>query len=137
MVRTVTLYGLTLALAAVALQWLEYQLWARANAGGIWIVLLALGFLGLGVWLGAALLRPTVQTRFELNTAALEQLGITRREHEVLGLLAAGRSNKEIARQLGLSLNTVKTHIARLYEKLEAARRTDAVLRARDLHLIP
>lgn len=137
MVRTVTLYGLTLALAAVALQWLEYQLWARANAGGIWIVLLALGFLGLGVWLGAALLRPRVQTRFELNTAALEQLGITRREHEVLGLLAAGRSNKEIARQLGLSLNTVKTHIARLYEKLEAARRTDAVLRARDLHLIP
>ncbi len=137
MVRTVTLYGLALALAAVALQWLEYRLWARANAGGIWIVLLALGFLGLGVWLGAALLRPRVQTRFELNTAALEQLGITRREHEVLGLLAAGRSNKEIARQLGLSLNTVKTHIARLYEKLEAARRTDAVLRARDLHLIP
>lgn len=137
MVRTVTLYGLALALAAVALQWLEYRLWARANAGGIWIALLALGFLGLGVWLGAALLRPRVQTRFELNTAALEQLGITRREHEVLGLLAAGRSNKEIARQLGLSLNTVKTHIARLYEKLEAARRTDAVLRARDLHLIP
>lgn len=137
MVRTVILYGLALALAAMALQWLEYQLWARAHAAEIWIMLLAVGFLALGAWLGAALLRPRAQSGFALNTTALEQLGITRREHEVLGLLAAGRSNQEIAGQLGLSLNTVKTHIGRLYDKLEAARRTEAILRARDLHLIP
>lgn len=136
--KTVLIYGLVLALGAVALQWLDYRIWARAHAGAVWIALLAAGFLGLGVWVGARLFRPRVVTGgFETNTAALAALGITRREHEVLGLLAAGRSNKEIARQLNLSPNTVKTHVARLYEKLAAVRRTDAVLRARDLRLIP
>lgn len=136
--KTVLIYGLVLALGAVALQWLDYRIWARAHAGAVWIALLAAGFLGLGVWVGDRLFRPRVVTGgFETNTAALAALGITRREHEVLGLLAAGRSNKEIARQLNLSPNTVKTHVARLYEKLAAVRRTDAVLRARDLRLIP
>lgn len=136
--KTVLIYGLILALGAVALQWLDYRLWARAHAGQVWVGLVAAGFLGLGVWVGARLFRPTAAAGgFETNTPALTALGITRREHEVLGLLAAGRSNKEIARQLKLSPNTVKTHIARLYEKLEAVRRTDAVLRARELRLIP
>lgn len=135
--KTVLIYGLVLALGAVALQWLDYRLWARAHAGQLWVGLVAAGFLGLGVWVGARLFRPVAAGGFETNTPALTALGITRREHEVLGLLAAGRSNKEIARQLNLSPNTVKTHIARLYEKLEAVRRTDAVLRARELRLIP
>ena len=74
---------------------------------------------------------------FRRNDAALAALGITAREHEVLALLADGRSNKEIAGRLRLSPNTVKTHIARLYEKLDAARRTEAILRARELRLIP
>lgn len=137
MIRTVLLYGTALALGAVALQWMDYRLWTRAHGAEVWIALLAAAFLGLGVWVGARLVRTRVETDFALNDAALVQLGITRREHEVLGLLAAGLSNKDIARRLGLSLNTVKTHIARLYEKLEAARRTDAVLRARELRLIP
>lgn len=136
--RTVLIYGLALALGAVALQWLDYRIWARAHAGEVWIALVAAGFLGLGVWVGARLFRPRILAGgFELNTPAMASLGITRREHEVLGLLASGRSNKEIARQLNLSPNTVKTHVARLYEKLEAARRTDAILRARELRLIP
>ena len=105
---------------------------------GIWIALIAAGFLGLGVWVGARLFRPQVLAGgFETNEPALAALGITRREHEVLGLFAAGQSNKEIARRLNLSPNTVKTHVARLYEKLQAVRRTDAVLRARELRLIP
>lgn len=137
MMRTVLLYGSVLALGAVALQWLDYRLWARSHGVEVWIALLAAAFLGLGVWVGARLFRHRVTTGFELNEPALAQLGITRREHEVLGLLAAGLSNKDIARRLGLSPNTVKTHIARVYEKLEAARRTDAVLRARELRLIP
>lgn len=136
--KTVLIYGVLLALGAVALQWLEYRLWARDHVAEIWIALLAVGFLGLGVWVGARLFRPQVKAGgFETNAPALAALGITRREHEVLGLLAAGQSNKEIARRLNLSPNTVKTHIARLYEKLEAVRRTDAVLRARELRLIP
>lgn len=138
MVRTVLIYGLALALGAIALQWLQQQVWMRPHTTGPLIALLALGFLALGVWIGARVLRPReAGGAFELNEAALAQLGVTRREREVLGLLAAGRSNKEIARRLGLSPNTVKTHIARLYGKLGAARRTDAVLRARELHLIP
>jgi len=137
MLRTVLLYGAVLALGAVALQWLDYRIWARTHGVELWVALIAAGFLGLGVWVGARLFRDRVETHFELNAAALAQLGITRREHEVLRLLAAGLSNKDIAGRLGLSLNTVKSHIARVYEKLEAVRRTDAVRRARELRLIP
>lgn len=137
MVRTVVIYGLVLAVGAVALQWLQYQFWARTYAVELWTGLVAAGFLGLGVWIGAWALRPRRESGFEVNEAAAEQLGLTRRELEVLGLLASGKSNKEIAGKLGLSPNTVKTHIARLYGKLDAARRTEAVLRARDLRLIP
>ncbi len=136
--RTVLIYGLALALGAVALQWLEYQVWARANASSITIALIATAFLGLGVWVGARLFRAPAETGpFEPNTRAQASLGITAREAEVLRLLASGRSNKEIAGALHLSPNTVKTHIARLYEKLEAGRRTEAVLRGRELGLIP
>lgn len=137
MLRTVLLYGLALALGAVALQWLEYQVWARANAADIYIALIALAFMGLGVWVGAKLFRTTPNGHvFERNLAAQASLGISPREHEVLCLLAAGRSNKEIAGALNVSPNTVKTHVARLYEKLDAARRTEAILRARELGLI-
>jgi DNA-binding CsgD family transcriptional regulator len=135
--RTVLLYGAALALSALALQWLEYQIWARAHAGTIYVALIATGFLGLGVWVGARLFRTAPPAAFETNTRALDTLGITAREHEVLALLAAGRSNKEIASALSLSPNTIKTHIARLFEKLEAARRTEAIARARELGLIP
>jgi ATP/maltotriose-dependent transcriptional regulator MalT len=70
------------------------------------------------------------------NTRVVETLGISPRELEVLDLLAAGRSNKEIARRLDVSPNTVKTHLANLYEKLEVRRRTEAILRARELGMI-
>ena len=138
MLRTVLLYGVALALGAVALQWLQYQVYARTHAGEVYLTLIAVAFLALGVWLGARLFRPPVQaTAFEPNTRALASLGITAREYEVLTLLASGRSNKEIAGRLHVSPNTVKTHVARLYQKLEAQRRTKAVLRARELQLIP
>lgn len=138
MFRAVLINGLVLAAGAALLQWLEHRIWARAHAMELWIALVAAAFLALGVWVGAQVFRPKIRAGdFETNTAALASLGITPREHEVLGLLAAGRSNKEIARLLKLSPNTVKTHTARLYQKLEAARRTQAVLRGRELRLIP
>ena len=138
MLRTVAIYGLVLAAGAVGLEWLQYQVWARARPGELYLALIAAAFLGLGVWVGVRLVRPRAASgAFEPNTQALAALGITAREHEVLRLLAAGRSNKEIARVLDVSLNTVKTHVARLYQKLEAPRRTKAVLRARELQLIP
>ncbi len=130
-------YGLALVLGAAALQYLEYQMWARAHAAQIYIALIALAFLGFGIWVGAQLFRSRkIPPPFEPNTRAQASLGITEREYEVLRLLAAGRSNKEIAGALKLSPNTVKTHLARLFEKLQAARRTEAILRARELGLI-
>lgn len=138
MVRAVLIYGVVLALGAVALQWLEYQVWARAHASEVYIALIATGFMALGIWVGVRLFRVRPQEPgFEPNLRAQASLGITEREYEVLGLLAAGRSNKEIAGRLKLSPNTVKTHIARLFEKLEAGRRTQAIARARELGLIP
>lgn len=138
MLRTVLIYGLLLAVSAVALQWLQFETWTRGHLVDAYIGLIAAGFLGLGVWVGARLFRQAPQAGgFEPNLPALAALGITRREHEVLQLVASGRSNKEIARRLSVSPHTVKTHIGRLYEKLEAARRTDAVLRARELRLVP
>jgi DNA-binding CsgD family transcriptional regulator len=138
MLRTVLIYGALLATGAVALQWLQFQAWTRGHVADAYIGLIAAAFLGLGVWVGARLFRQAPQVRdFEPNLPALAALGITRREHQVLQLVASGRSNKEIARRLSVSPHTVKTHIGRLYAKLEAARRTDAVLRARQLRLIP
>ncbi len=138
MVRTILLYGLALALAAAGLQWLEYQVWARSHANEIYLVLIAAAFLALGVWVGARLFRVSPPVGgFGPNRKALAALGISEREFEVLGLLAAGRSNKQIASGLSVSPNTVKTHLARLFEKLEASRRTEAVQKARELGLIP
>jgi DNA-binding CsgD family transcriptional regulator len=136
--RTIALYGAALALAAVGLQWIEYQVWARSHPLELYVALIGAAFLGLGVWVGARLFRKQpVSGPFEQNRAALASLGITEREFEVLALLAAGRSNKEIAAKLSVSLNTVKTHVSRLFEKLGASRRTEAILKARELGLIP
>lgn len=138
MLRTVLIYGIALAAGAIALQWIEYQIWARAHAGTIYVALIAAGFLGLGIWVGARLFRREPGSgRFTHNERAQTSLGITAREREVLQLLADGRSNKEIAARLGLSPNTVKTHVARLFEKLRVARRTEAISLARELGLVP
>jgi len=138
MLKTILIYGLALAAGAVALQWLEYQMWARTRTGEVYFVLVSVAFLGLGVWVGARLFgNRTPATPFEPNTRAQAALGISEREYEVLRLLAAGRSNKEIASKLEVSPNTVKTHVARLFERLQVARRTEAIGRARELGLIP
>ncbi|MDP3492486.1 MAG: response regulator transcription factor [Hyphomonadaceae bacterium] len=135
--RTILIFGGILAVAAFGLQWLEYQLLARTHPGELYIVLLALGFMGLGVWAGSRLFpRQPVGEAFVVNARVKETLGISEREFEVLGLLAAGRSNKEIASQLHVSPNTVKTHVAKLYGKLEVTRRTEAVMRARELGML-
>jgi len=138
MIRTVAIYGVALAAVAWALQWAEYQLWARTHPLELYMTLLALGFMGFGVWVGARLFRrEPAPAGFEPNIRAQASLGLTDRECEVLRQAAAGLSNKEIARTLAVSPNTVKTHLSRVFEKLGAARRTEAVLKARELGLIP
>ncbi len=137
MTRIVVFYALALAAGALALQWLQYQFFARAFTVEIYIALIALGFAGLGVWAGMRLARRAPSPAFEKNDAALAALGVTRRELQVLELLAAGKANKEIAQTLGVSPNTIKSQIASLFQKLEVQRRTQAIQKARELSLIP
>ena len=137
MIRTILLWALVLALGAFALQWLEYRFVIRAFSWQIYVGLIGAAFAAGGVWVGWKLAARARPESFQRNDAALAALGLTGQEVKVLERLAAGRSNKEIARDLGLSPNTVKTHVANLYAKLEVSRRTQAIGKARDLALIP
>ncbi len=137
MTRTVILWALVLAGGAFALRWLEYQYVARVFSWQIYITIIGAAFAVGGVWVGWTLNARAAPAPFARNAAAQASLGLTGQEMKVLEQLAAGQSNKEIAQTLGLSPNTVKTHIANLFAKLEVARRTQAVGKARDLQLIP
>ena len=137
MARTIILYALALALAVAALQWLEYRYFVRSFSTEIYIVLIAAGFAALGLWAGRKLTPRPTNGSFERNLAAIRSLGLTSRECEILDRLASGRSNKELARELGISPNTVKTHVARVYEKLDVQKRVQAIEKARELSLIP
>lgn len=134
--RAVLAYGALLAVCAGALQWLEYRQVMRVHTDEVQIALVAALFLALGVWVGMRLMPGARPDRGDGNPAAQASLGISSREHEVLVLLAEGLSNKEIASRLGVSPNTVKTHVARVLEKLDARRRTEAILKARELGLV-
>ncbi len=133
----ILLYGVLLAAGTVALQALDYLWFARTHSGSLLIGLGAAGFLALGAIVGARALRPTAPLPFDGNPQAQAALGISDRELTVLQALASGQSNKEIARTLGVSPNTVKTHVARLFEKLGSGRRTEAIAKARELGLLP
>jgi len=137
MVRTVLLYAGALALAALLLQWLEYGRMMRLFTPEFYVVAIAIGFTLLGLWAGHALTARRPAGPFERNAAAIAALGLSPRECEILELLASGQSNKEMARTLGLSPNTIKSHLARVYEKLEVQRRVQAIEKARFLALIP
>ena len=109
----------------------------RALPTEIYVGIVALLFTGLGLWVGVRVTNRGKGELFDKNVRALEYLGISGREYDVLVLLAEGHSNKEIAKQLFVSPNTVKTHLARLYSKLEVTRRTQAVHKAKSLRMIP
>lgn len=130
-------YGALLAAGTLALQLLDYQRLARVQSGDIYLFLVALAFLVLGIVLGVRIFGTPVQVAFDGNPKAQASLGLSGRELEVLHELAAGHSNKEIAARLNVSPNTIKTHVARLFEKLKARRRTEAIRRARELGIVP
>jgi len=137
MARTVILYALALAAAVGVLEWLEYRYVTRAFSTEIYIALLAAAFVALGIWVGRKLTPRARPATFARNEAAIRSLGLTPRECEILDQLASGQSIKEMARALGISPNTVKTHVARVYAKLEVSRRVPALDKARALALIP
>ncbi len=128
-----------LAAGTLALAQMEYLYTIRTYTTEIYVVVLALLFTALGIWTGNKLTsrRRGDTEPFQKNEKAQQALGISDRECQVLALLAEGHSNSEIADRIFVSTNTVKTHLAHLYEKLEVSRRTQAVQKAKSLYLIP
>lgn len=136
MARPIFLYGIALAATAFLLEWLNYKHVVYRWSTEFYIVCIAVLCVALGIWVGNRLTARPRQA-FVRNEAAIAALGISARECEVLEMLAAGHANKVIARQLAISPNTVKTHTARVYEKLAVASRTQAVQKARTLDILP
>jgi len=137
MLRPALLYGFFGALFALLLAWMDYRHIAREWSTELYVLLIALLFAALGIWLGQVLAPRAAPSEFARNDQAIAYLGISVRECEVLDLLAEGCPNKVIARRLDISPNTVKTHVASLFDKLEVANRTQAIGRARELRLLP
>lgn len=137
MTTHILLYGIVLAGFALLLGWMDFHHVMHRWSTEVYVLCVALLFATLGIWLGSRLVPRKYGFAFRLNTEALAELGISARELEVLGHLAAGASNKLIARRLSISPNTVKSHVARLFGKLEAKTRTEAVAKARSLDLLP
>ncbi len=135
--KLAAIYGALLGAGTLILQWLDYQRLARVHSGDIYIFLIAALFLGLGIFVGARVRATPAPAPADGNPQAQASLGISPSELVVLKEIAAGRSNKEIASRLRISPNTVKTHAARLFDKLGAKRRTDAVNKARELGIVP
>lgn len=135
--RMVLAYGAGLAAIALLLEWMQYSHLVRSIPTETYIVALAVVFVALGIWVGMRINPAPRPAEFERNHRAIASLGLTGRECEMLDCLARGESNKEIARAMAISPNTVKTHVANLYAKLGVSGRGKAVEAARALSLIP
>ena len=155
--KATILYSISLAFLLFLLKWLELRFIIFEHSFEIYIGFIAVIFTGLGIWLALKLSRrdtlgtkPKIETVvvekevyvarneiFVLDSSLVSQLELSKRELEILGLLAQGHSNQEIATKLFVSLSTVKTHIQNLFEKLEVKRRMQAVEKAKRLSLIP
>lgn len=146
--KQILLYGVSLAGLLVLLRWLELRFLIFEYSMEVYIGAIALVFTVLGIWLALKLARPktvvvekevfvNAPSDFILNETAITDLGLSKREMEVLELLSAGHTNQEIANRLFVSVNTVKTHMSRLFEKLEVNRRTQAIEKGKRIGLIP
>jgi len=142
------IYGLCGGVLIVVLKLIEFRFLVVEHSIEIYGGLVAALFAALGIWLGLRLTKKKevlivkevpvpAAPSFTLNEQRLKDLGITRRELEILELIAHGLSNREIADKLFVSENTVKTHSSRLFDKLSAKRRTQAVQIGKNMGLIP
>ena len=148
--KAIIIYSISLALLLFLLKWLELRFIIFDHSFEIYIGFIAVIFTALGIWLALKLSKPKIETvvvekevyvnrneNFVLDTSLVSQLELSKRELEILSLLAQGHSNQEIAAKLFISLSTVKTHIQNLFEKLDVKRRIQAVEKAKRLNLIP
>ena len=148
--KAIIIYSISLAFLLFLLKWLEFHFIIFDYSFEIYIGFIAIIFTSLGIWLALKLSKPKIETvvvekevyvnrneSFVLNTSLIFKLELSKRELEVLSLLAQGFSNQEIAAKLFVSLSTVKTHLQNLFEKLDVKRRIQAVEKARRLNLIP
>lgn len=148
--RRVLLYGAIGGVLIALLKYVEYQHFIRVYPTEVYGGIVALIFTAVGIYVGLRLTRPrevavvvVKEVRvphggpFVLNVEKLRELGITQREHEILGLIAEGLSNREIGERLFVSENTVKTHSSRLFDKMSVNRRVQAVQKGKELGLIP
>jgi len=151
MKRHVLISGVIGGILIALLQWSQYQFLVLGHSADIYGGLVAITFAALGIWLGMKLRKPHPAASanevappelpspipFIPDDAKQNRLGITRRELEILQLVAAGLSNREIAGKLFVSENTVKTHCSRAFDKLGARRRTQAVQLGKEFGLLP
>ena len=141
------IYAAALAALFLLLRWMDYRLLIVDHAFEICMGALAVIFTLLGIWIALKLARPEIETIViekqvfinqpqAIDTAAIDKLNLSKREVEVLNLMARGMSNQEISETLFVSLNTVKTHASKLFEKMEVKRRTQAVELAKRLGIV-
>ena len=148
MLRHVLIFGVVGGVLVVLLRLTEYRFLVIEHSFELYAGLIAAIFAAFGIWLGIRLkashrevitvevMQPNDQP-FKLNERKRDELSITPRELEILELVAAGMSNREIAGKLHVSENTVKTHCSRAFDKLGAKRRTQAVQMGKEFGLIP
>lgn len=148
MKKQILIYGVCGGLLIVVLKLIEFRFLVVEHSIEIYGGLIAALFAAVGIWAGLKLTKnkevlvvkevavPAIQP-FALNEKRVKDLGITKRELEILELIAQGLSNREIADKLFVSENTVKTHSSRLFDKLSARRRTQAVQIAKEMGLLP
>ncbi|TDW96228.1 response regulator transcription factor [Dinghuibacter silviterrae] len=135
--RALVIYGLALALLIFLLKWLEWKFIVMDHTLELYSGALAVVFTGLGIWLALRLAKPKVRTVVVappvVDETAAARWGLSARELEVLQLMGEGLTNQEIAVRLFVSLNTVKTHAASIFSKLDVRSRTQAIAKARQL----
>lgn len=137
-------YGISMAMLVLLLRWLEIRFFIFDHSTEIYVGGIALIFTGLGMWLAHQLTRPkevvvekiTYVEKQKIDPLAVENTGLSKRELEILQMMARGMSNQEIGDELFISLSTVKTHVASIFSKLQAVRRTQAVEIAKSLKII-
>ena len=148
-IKQIVLYGAALGALLILLKLLEFNLVIRSNVFEVYAGIVAVIFCAVGIWVGLkyARINPDktnkiiveVQRKenWQVDEKMINELGISKREYEVLELIAKGHTNQEVADKLFVSPNTIKTHLANLFAKLDVNRRTQAIQRAKELNILP